>query len=78
MARTSKNRTATLVLSMEPETKERLRAYADQNHTSISQAITDWIWKQPVRAGQPDPGSTAAQPRQRYNPTRGRQKKTEG
>ena len=75
MARSSKNRTATLFLSLDPETKERLRAYADQNHTSISQAITDWIWKQPVRAGQNGPVPAATQPRQRYNPTRGRQKK---
>lgn len=76
MARSSKNRTATLFLSLDPETKERLRAYADQNHTSISQAVTDWIWKQPVRAGQAGP--VTYQPRQRYNPIRGRQKKTEG
>lgn len=31
-----------------PETKERLQLYAIQHHTTVSQAITDWIWRQPV------------------------------
>ena len=31
-----------------PETKERLQLYAEQHHTTVSQAITDWIWRQPV------------------------------
>ena len=30
------------------DTKERLQKYAEQHHKSMSQAITDWIWSQPV------------------------------
>ena len=43
------NRTASLVLSVDPESKERLRAYASQNHKSMSQAVIDWIWTLPVK-----------------------------
>lgn len=39
----------TMTLSFSAETKDRLRTYAEQNHTTVSQAITDWIWAQPVR-----------------------------
>lgn len=38
-----------MTVSLSPDTKKRLRAYADQTHRSISQAITDWIWAQPVK-----------------------------
>lgn len=31
-------------MSMEPETKERLNAYAAERHSNVSQIITDWIW----------------------------------
>lgn len=40
---------ATMTLSFSEETKSRLRAYAEQNHTTVSQAITDWIWSQDVQ-----------------------------
>lgn len=39
----------TMTLSFSTETKERLRTYAEQNHTTVSQAITDWIWAQPIK-----------------------------
>lgn len=45
----------TMTLSFSAETKSRLRAYAEQKHTTVSQAITDWIWSQPVQQA-PAPG----------------------
>ena len=30
------------------DTIERLRQYAADHHTTVSQAVTDWIWKQKV------------------------------
>lgn len=36
-------------LSFDQATKDRLRAYAEARHTSVTQAITDWIWRQPVK-----------------------------
>lgn len=36
-------------ISVSEETAERLRQYAYENHTSVSQAITDWVWKQKVK-----------------------------
>ena len=44
-----RTRTATLVLSVDPETKERLKVYAQQNRKSISQAVTDWAWTLPIK-----------------------------
>ncbi len=44
----------TMTLSFSAETKNRLRAYAEQNHTTVSQAITDWIWAQPVQQAPAD------------------------
>lgn len=41
-----------LNLSVTPDTAERLRLYAWENHTSISQAITDWIWTAKVKGSQ--------------------------
>lgn len=38
-----------MTLSFSAETKERLRLFAEQNHKTVSQAITDWIWSQKVR-----------------------------
>ena len=38
----------TINISVSRDTKERLKEFAAQNHTTISQAITDWIWKEPV------------------------------
>lgn len=37
-----------LNLTVAPDTKDRLRAYADERHTTVSQAITDWIWRTPL------------------------------
>ncbi len=33
-----------LNISVTPDTEERLKQYAYENHKSVSQAITDWIW----------------------------------
>ncbi len=35
-------------ISITEETAERLKQYAYEHHTTVSQAITDWIWKQKV------------------------------
>lgn len=44
-----------MTISLSPDTKQRLKAYAKQNRKSVSQAITDWIWHQPVQEEPPDP-----------------------
>lgn len=36
------------MLSIDNETKERLEKYALEKHTTVSQAVTDWIWTQKV------------------------------
>lgn len=36
-------------LSLSRDTAERLRQYAWENHTSVSQAVTDWVWNTKVR-----------------------------
>lgn len=41
--------TTMMTLSFTPDTKARLKAYAKQNHTTVSAAITQWIWAQPVQ-----------------------------
>lgn len=38
-----------MTISVSAETKARLKAYAEQKHTNVSQAVTDWIWAQPVK-----------------------------
>ena len=38
-----------LNITVTSDTKERLKQYAFEHHTSISQAITDWIWSQKVK-----------------------------
>lgn len=38
-----------MTISLSPDTKKRLKAYAEQTRRSVSQAITDWIWAQPVK-----------------------------
>lgn len=35
-------------ISVTEETAERLKQYAYEHHTTVSQAITDWIWAQKV------------------------------
>lgn len=36
-------------ISISQDTEERLKQYAFENHTTVSQAITDWIWSVKVR-----------------------------
>ena len=36
-------------ISITPDTAERLRQYAWEQHKSVSQAITDWIWSEKVK-----------------------------
>lgn len=35
-------------LSLDPSTAERLKTYATDHHQTVSQAVTDWIWRQKV------------------------------
>lgn len=35
-------------ISVDESTAERLKQYAQDHHTTVSQSITDWIWKQKV------------------------------
>ena len=39
-------------ISLSEDTAERLKQYAFEHHTSVSQAITDWIWHAKVENGQ--------------------------
>lgn len=43
----SKNRVL-VQISVTPDTKERLKQYAYEHHTNVSQAITDLIWGQKI------------------------------
>lgn len=36
-------------LSLEQSTANRLKQYAFEQHKSVSQAVTDWIWKEKVK-----------------------------
>lgn len=36
-------------LSLDQDTAERLKQYAYEQHKTISQAVTDWIWKEKVK-----------------------------
>lgn len=36
-------------ISVEEDTLERLKQYAYENHTTVSGAITDWIWSAKVK-----------------------------
>lgn len=38
-----------LNISVTPDTEERLKQYAWENHKNVSQAITDWIWSEKVK-----------------------------
>lgn len=39
-------------ISVDESTLERLKQYAYEQHTNVSQAITDWIWRQKVKGEQ--------------------------
>lgn len=50
-----------MTISLTPDTKARLKAFAEQNRKSVSQAVTDWIWSQPIEqtpADGPEQGAT--------------------
>lgn len=36
-------------ISITSDTADRLKQYAYEHHTTVSQAITDWIWSQKVK-----------------------------
>ncbi|MBQ6450725.1 MAG: hypothetical protein IJJ29_02245 [Solobacterium sp.] len=36
-------------ISVTEDTAERLKQYAWEHHTTVSQAITDWIWSAKVK-----------------------------
>ena len=36
-------------LSVDESTAERLKQYAYEQHTTVSQAVTDWIWSAKVK-----------------------------
>lgn len=36
-------------ISVDPDTAERIKQYAFENHKTVSQAVTDWIWAQKVK-----------------------------
>ena len=40
----------TVNISLAADTRARLRTFAAENHTTVSQAITDWIWRQPLKS----------------------------
>ena len=58
MAKRERHERVTTTLSLDPETNRRLRAYVRQKHTTISGAITAWIWDQKVKE-EPAPADAA-------------------
>lgn len=36
-------------ISLSEDTADRLKQYAWENHTNVSQAITDWIWSVKIK-----------------------------
>ena len=36
-------------ISLSPDAADRLKQYAWEHHTNVSQAITDWIWSAKVK-----------------------------
>lgn len=38
-------------ISITLDTAERLKQYASEHHTNVSQAITDWIWSEELKGG---------------------------
>ena len=39
-------------ISLDPDTKERLKMYAWENHATVSKAVTDLVWAAKVRNSQ--------------------------
>ncbi|WP_190324861.1 DUF6364 family protein [Mediterraneibacter catenae] len=39
-------------LSLDSDTAERLKQYAFEQHKTVSQAVTDWIWHEKVKFDQ--------------------------
>lgn len=39
-------------LSLDPDTAERLRQYAWENHSTMSKAVTDFVWNAKVKNAQ--------------------------
>lgn len=39
-------------LSLDEDTAERLKQYAFENHTTVSQTVTDWVWAAKVKGEQ--------------------------
>lgn len=37
-------RRAPVTVSLDADTRRQLQLYAHHRHTSVSQAITDWVW----------------------------------
>ena len=42
---------APMTISVDSETGDRLRRYANQRHSTVSQIVTDWIWMEAVKNG---------------------------
>lgn len=42
--KTAKKPKVVVSMTMDQETKARLLAFAEEKHTTMSQAITDWLW----------------------------------
>lgn len=44
----------TMTLSFSQDTKERLKTYAEERHTTVSQLITQWIWSVELKSEKKD------------------------
>ena len=69
MAKRERHERAPMTISLDPETNERLRRYARQRHSTVSQIITDWVWSQNVK-DEPAPAEAAKAGKQRYEDRR--------
>ena len=58
MAKRERHARVPMTISLDPETNDRLRRYARQRHSTVSQIITDWIWREPVKY-EPAPAKAA-------------------
>ena len=48
MARTTNNPRFPTTINMDEETKQQLKLWAEINHSTVSQIVTDWIYRLPV------------------------------